>query len=1458
MKKLTLMLLSLLLFVGSLPVLGAENPIFYLNRGFDDEVTYSAPQDAEIKGKNYIAKIVADGRDKSLLIKNRESGVKVSYSFTPEQDDFYIDVKVKTSNFASAKNVLSIVGKSSVTNAVNFNENGTVTNADGTVIAKYSAGKWYEITVFCDTESGKYDVYIDGRIRASRCLLKDAKILGFSSECAASPEETELLYDYIRAFAASSPSAAKNTDYVYNFEASEDVSLDLAEVTHEESRLALSRDFEDDTAGITPDGFWHKGDNVTVFEDDKNGKYLKLLRNDGKGSELYADWLTNMSLDSMMVEFDFTMPKNNAASKLFTLRDRAGNFATLLNTYTDNTVKTSSGITVAKRINKKKTNIAVYLDFEERTYTVYTNRELAVENIPIPNAKTEDYIQLIRFELSAGADSEMNIDNLFIYSGNEPQPFSENAAKEREEAKANENKSEDISGPPVELKPDMQYFQKINEDISESPSSYFGTYDDVKKLYAESLCIVARNSKVMLLGQKYDTASKVLYEDMIMYAPVRMLAAAYGYNVSWNANDGSIELGNSIKLTGGSADIIKNGEKITLDKPVLIRDGISYVEIKSFANRVLNNYVYQSEYAIAVISKQKLSYQTVTSALNYIVYERPNAKTLYKKLLEKYPSNEHPRALFGKDEFEAAKRNTEKYEELRLWSDKIIKTADGIVDSALPKMAYDSAGLRVQNLTSTEQVLDLYWAYYYTGDEKYFESAKERAYACAAYPTWGAEQHFLEVSSTSSALGLIYDLFYDKLTPEDKDVIAEAIINFAIKPAIEHYYGRGASNWPVRNTNWNIVCNAGIILGAAAIMDEYEGTLCADAVEKALKSIEYMMTSYAPEGAWVEGPAYWDYTVSYNISAICTLFKAFGSDFGISDVPGFLETGYYPFRMSGNAGMYAYHDAPRVLVMSGSAEVFKIAKLANDPSLSALQKQTMNKNGTLGTIRSLIWYDPDFVTDAKEQPKDNLYTSAQVATLRSDWGSNAVWLGIHAGKNDVGHGHVDLGSFEYEANGVRFANEMGKDDYNLPGYFDVVNRNLYVTRAEGHNVYVINPDSGAGQEIRAGSVIEKVQSKPRGCIYKIDMTPAYVKQVSSAERGFMLSHERRVFTVQDEIVPKGNDEYYWFWHTVADIEINPDGKSVTLTNSGRKCTLYFECSTDFKIEKGYSLPLPTSPKVDAQLGGLKSFINKITVRFKSEVSKPLTFRAVAMAEGCDYAPDSVLTPIKDWNIEDGESAVTYSKPSSIMLDGEELTDYSADKTEYTVPLYKVPEKMPEISVLGVSEYEISQATLENPIAKIKVKSEKSKDFYLTYYINFAITPSAQKPEGAKLNIKEITASATPEAENPAQNAMDGNLDTRWAAEGEQSLLCDLGEVKEISGVGLAIYYGMQRRQNFEITLSEDGENFVSIVHGKTSGTTLDKEYLSIPIQKARYIKLNFSGNSANAWNSITELEIWGR
>ncbi|MBK9492384.1 MAG: heparinase II/III family protein [Haliscomenobacter sp.] len=47
----------------------------------------------------------------------------------------------------------------------------------------------------------------------------------------------------------------------------------------------------------------------------------------------------------------------------------------------------------------------------------------------------------------------------------------------------------------------------------------------------------------------------------------------------------------------------------------------------------------------------------------------------------------------------------------------------------------------------------------------------------------------------------------------------------------------------------------------------------------------------------------------------------------------------------------------------------------------------------------------------------------------------ALWLGIKGGINGSEHSHLDLGNFELEAGGVRWAKDLGSDDYNLPGYW---------------------------------------------------------------------------------------------------------------------------------------------------------------------------------------------------------------------------------------------------------------------------------------------------------------------------------------------------------------------------------------------------------------------------------------
>lgn len=1466
MKK-TAFLMAVLMVLSSVCAFAASEPeVMYYDEGFASTATNGAPSGFVITGKAYIAKVVSGGSDKVLILKNGSKKLSASTSFKTESDIYYVQTRVKLDDINTKKTVALMVDGKNKLAAVSFNKNGNIENKDGYKIGRAETGKWFDIGFKADAISGKADIYINGKSIQDRIDLGGSRITGVTFESEGNEKGSCWYVDYIRAYKADAIMAYDAIRYTTNPEVLPDDTLDLPPEIKIQSQQMLGYDFEEEAVGSVPDGFWTKNAPYIDERKDGEGKAFKIARTDvSVAGENYIDILVNASMENATIEADFYNPIKGNTVKLFTLRDKPGNFCTLLNLYTDGTVKTASGVTVAKGVNKKWVNIAVTLDFSMRTYSVYVDRKLAAENLDIPNTNTEDYIQLVRFEVSKGANKEeLWVDNMYVYTGNELQDFSEQQKQFRLEQKLAEEEEERLNGPkgdPVPAVVDSSYFADIKEDVYTNPSKHLGGYDGARNVFKDAFCVVARNNNVMIGGKKYAAPHSILYEDMVMLAPVRMLGAAYGFEIGWDSATGEITMGDDIRFKNGDMSFEYKGKTVELSVPVTVKDGVSYLELRPFAEKVINSYMYQSGLGIAIISAEKLGYQSAQTALRYIVCDRPNAATIYQTLTERYPDFAHPRALFTDGEFDRAIAVAASDVNAAKWNETVMKSAKSLLSAELPKFGYDSAGLRVQNLTSPGEVLTLYWAYKQTGDEAYVKRAIDEALACCEYPTWGADSHFLEVGETSASMGLVFDLFYDKLTQEQRDTIAGKILEYGLKPASIRYYGEnpyGGLDWPVNPNNWNIVCNKGIIIGALAICDEYDTELCLDVLEKAIQSIEAMMSTYAPEGAWGEGPAYWEYTVSNNVLAIKALECALGSDYGISEIPGFLETGYYPFQISGNAGAYAYHDSSRVFKLNGSAQIFYIAKKANDPSLAGLQLYTMNKNGEAGGITHLMYYDPAYVAEAAGLGVDCLYTSSQVATVRSDWGANAVWMGIHAGANDVAHGHVDLGSFEYEADGVRFASEMGKDDYNLPGYWNTAVRNIYVQRAEGHNVYVINPDIGAGQEVRAKSAITQVAAKPQGSIYTIDMTSAYVKNVEKAIRGFKLSEHRRVFTVQDEIKPLGNDEYYWFWHTIADININEDGKSVKLVNGSRAVDLYFDSNVEFVIEKGLSLPLPTSPVVEGQLGNLKTTINKITVRFKSEAGVPITFRATAVPSGCSIVPDSELMPISEWTIPDGEFELEYDKPESILVGGEAIAEYNSEMTEYSVSLYKVPEQMPEISVTGCDNCEIIQPTFENPTAVIKIPSTNDPDFYTTYYVTVNISTGLDKPASSKLKVSNVEASAIPEKENVPPNMLDGNLNTRWSAEGIQWAEFDLGETKSVSGLGIAIYSGLARSHSFEILVSEDGENYTSIVKAKTSKLTTGVEYIEFNPVSARYVKLNNFGNSANAWNSITEVEIYGK
>ena len=123
-------------------------------------------------------------------------------------------------------------------------------------------------------------------------------------------------------------------------------------------------------------------------------------------------------------------------------------------------------------------------------------------------------------------------------------------------------------------------------------------------------------------------------------------------------------------------------------------------------------------------------------------------------------------------------------------------------------------------------------------------------------------------------------------------------------------------------------------------------------------------------------------------------------------------------------------------------------------------------------------------------------------------------------------------------------------------------------------------------------------------------------------------------------------------------------------------------------------------------------------------------------------------------------------------------------------------------------------------------------------------------------IMSVSASHEPQTDNPGAHAVDDSYDTRWSAEGEVYIDLDLGEVKPVGYVGIAIYGGKSRKQNFDAQVSTDGKNWTTVYEGQSSGTTADLEVYDVKDADARYVRILGHEADVSTWNSFTEIKVY--
>jgi hypothetical protein len=223
------------------------------------------------------------------------------------------------------------------------------------------------------------------------------------------------------------------------------------------------------------------------------------------------------------------------------------------------------------------------------------------------------------------------------------------------------------------------------------------------------------------------------------------------------------------------------------------------------------------------------------------------------------------------------------------------------------------------------------------GNNRWVERAWQELEAAANFPDWNP-RHFLDTAEMTHGFAIGYDWFFDAWTPEQRKTIRNAMIEKGLKPALNVYHGnpKPSSPWNKVRHNWNQVCNGGIGIGALAIADE-EPALAGELLNAGLNSIQLAMAEFAPDGAWAEGPGYWNYATTYNVALLAALESALGTDYGLSTIPGFADCGLFPIYATGPSAKPSTTPTP---VMEPSARRTcsgsrKSSRVPNTPLTSA-------------------------------------------------------------------------------------------------------------------------------------------------------------------------------------------------------------------------------------------------------------------------------------------------------------------------------------------------------------------------------------------------------------------------------------------------------------------------------------------------------------------------------------------
>ncbi|MDD2285902.1 MAG: heparinase II/III family protein [Paludibacter sp.] len=600
--------------------------------------------------------------------------------------------------------------------------------------------------------------------------------------------------------------------------------------------------------------------------------------------------------------------------------------------------------------------------------------------------------------------------------------------------------------------------------------------------------------------------------------------------------------------------------------------------------------------------------------------------------------SEHPRLLFSSDEENNIKQLSQQ--------DTLLKNLLGLLKSKAdflltkPVLKYELQQKHSDLLWISREhiyrIITLSLAYRMFDENKYAKKAEENLLNICNYPDWDPN-HFLSVAEMTEAVAVGYDWLYNYLSRDSKELIIKSLKDKALYFAVQEYDHGNSESWARRNTNWNIVCNTGMIMGALAIAEK-DLSLTEKIISKGVTFIPNCLQYFAPDGVCYEGPGYWYYTNMNLAMLLKSLNDNLGHDYGLSDISGINKTAsYFVATVSPSGRVFNFADVVNDRANAGPV-YFYYSKKFDLPAVAQFYRSILedilkspDQFPRWHFFLNIPWYDAS-VSPSVEKPKlqvfDNVFNPIMVFNGNRNT-IHSIYLAAKGGAGNMPHQHLDIGSFIVETNGVRWLDDLGctAADYSLPGFWDytsLIGQRWKYFRYNNFSHNTLSIDGNLQCSSGRGKILcyDKDADRPFGII---DMTTAYRNLASKVYRGFRILSDN-LFLIQDEInLTFKNRQIEWNAITNAIVTVNGNRAVLQKENKSFYLRIISPVNATFTSTIANTKSSDEAPIINYSL-------LKITVYPTDEINR--TIRVVMSSDQNAINDDQLigsLTPLLSWH-----------------------------------------------------------------------------------------------------------------------------------------------------------------------------------------------------------------------------------